>query len=258
MEDFKMKKDKQFLSLINHINGDFTGWDFSYITRTGRMDNGMLSWSYGSEALYLMQDSQAVLDMGTGGGEFLSMLQPFPKTIYATEGYKPNVPIAKERLEPLGVQVVQLHEENKLPFENAQFDLILNQHESFCVREVNRILSHKGTFLTQQVGGLDCAQINEYLGVPINKEFSQWNLKRASNEINKNDFNIVFSKEEFPVQRFYDIGALVYYLQAIPWQVPNFNTETHMDGLYKIHQVIQSKGFFEVAQHRFIIKAEAK
>ncbi|RPK04748.1 hypothetical protein FH5_01986 [Priestia endophytica] len=46
----------------------------------------------------------------------MSTLQPFPKTLYATEGYKPNVPIAKERLEPLGVKVVQLHEDNKLTF----------------------------------------------------------------------------------------------------------------------------------------------
>ncbi|MCM3540711.1 hypothetical protein [Priestia endophytica] len=112
--------------------------------------------------------------------------------------------------------------------------------------------------MIQQVGGLECAQINEYLGVSINKEFSQWNLKTASKEINKNDFNIVFSKEEFSVRRFYDIGTLIYYLQAIPWQVPNFNTETHMDRIYKTHQVIQSKGFFDVEKHRFIINTEAK
>jgi hypothetical protein len=137
-------------------------------------------------------------------------------------------------------------------------NLIWNQHESFCAREVRRILSDKGTFFTQQVGGLDCSRINKCLGVPNNKEFSEWDLKTPSDGINKNGFNIVFSKEEFPVQRFYNIGALVYYLKAIPWQVPNFNIETHMDGLYKIHQIIQSEGFFDIEQHRFIIKAEAK
>jgi hypothetical protein len=31
-----------------------------------------------------------------------------------------------------------------------------------------------------------------------------------------------------------------------------------MDRLYKIHQIIQSEGFFDVEQYCFIIKAEAK
>src|SRR6478736_3023674 len=189
-------------------------------------------WSYGSEAFRLIQDSNAALDMGTGGGEFLSLLQPFPHVMYATEGYKPNVPIAKKRLEPLGVKVVERTEDENLPFKDDTFDLILNQHESFCASEVHRILSTQGTFFTQQVGGLDCSRINECIGAPINKEFS--------------------------VQRFYDIGALVFYLKAIPWQVPNFDVETYIEGLYNIHGIIQSKGFFDVKQHRFIIRAEAK
>lgn len=95
-----MITDKHFLNAVNNTNVDFTGWDFSIITRTGRMDSDMLSWSYGSGAFRLIQNSNAALDMGTGGGEFLSLLQPFPRVMYATEGYKPNVPIAKKRLEP--------------------------------------------------------------------------------------------------------------------------------------------------------------
>ncbi|GAB1766897.1 hypothetical protein PMEGAPL125_33170 [Priestia megaterium] len=93
-----MVTDKHFLKAVNNTSVDFTGWDFSIITRTGRMDSDMLSWSYGSEAFRLIQNSNAALVMGTGGGEFLSLLQPFPRVMYATEGYKPNVPIAKKRL----------------------------------------------------------------------------------------------------------------------------------------------------------------
>ncbi len=122
--------------------------------------------------------------------------------------------------------------------------MILNQHESFCASEVRRILSKEGTFFTQQVGGLDCSRINECIRVSINKEFCNWNLKKA----------IV----EFPVQRFYDIGALAFYLKAIPWQVPNFDVEPCIEGLHNIHGIIKSKGFFDAKQHRFIIKAEAK
>lgn len=107
------------------------------------------------------------------------------------------------------------------------------------------------------MGGLDCSRINECIGV-INKEFCNWNLKKAIEELKQSSFNIISCKEEFPVQRFYDIGALVFYLKAIPWQVPNFDVETYIEGLHNIHGIIQSKGFFDAKQHRFIIKAEAK
>ncbi|MDM5155368.1 methyltransferase domain-containing protein [Bacillus sp. DX1.1] len=252
-----MKKDKLFLTLLESANESFTGWDFSFITETGRMKSQLLSWSYGSMAIHLIQKASSMLDMGTGGGEFLSMLRPFPQSVYATEGYLPNVPTAKKKLEPLGVQVVEFANDHNLPFSNGQFDLILNQHESYSPEEVRRILSDKGIFLTQQVGGLDCSEINENLGVLLNPEFSNWNLEAALKDIQNNGFEVLHYKEEFPVQRFYDIGALVYYLKAIPWQVLDFDTETYVNELYNIHQIMLQKGYFDVKQHRFFIKAKA-
>lgn len=252
-----MLNDKQFLDYMEDANQSFTGWDFSFITGTGRMQYQLLSWSYGSIVTPLVRKARSMLDMGTGGGEFLSMLGPFPDSVYATEGYMPNVPVARKRLEPLGVKVVQLDDETKLPFDDAFFDLIINQHESYSAEEVRRIISDQGVFITQQVGGLDCLQINEKLGVPLNEEFAHWNMNIALEEITENNFKIIYSKEEFPVQRFYDIGALVYYLKAIPWQVPKFEINNYLDELYQIHQIILTKGYFEVKQHRFIIKAEA-
>ena len=115
-----------------------------------------------------------------------------------------------------GVQVVQIDDDEDLPFESGQFDLIINKHESYSVQEVRRILSKGGRFLTQQVGGLDCEEINEKLGVPLNEEFKDWDLETALKEMEKHDFKILKSREECPTQRFYDIGALVYYLKAIP------------------------------------------
>jgi SAM-dependent methyltransferase len=69
------------------------------------------------------------------------------------------VPIAKERLEPLGVEVFQIENDNELPFANETFDFVLNKHESYSVSEVKRILRPDGLFLTQQVGGTDCAAL---------------------------------------------------------------------------------------------------
>ncbi|MGE8207803.1 methyltransferase domain-containing protein [Heyndrickxia sp. NPDC080065] len=252
-----MLTEKQFLTYLEDANESFSGWDFSFLSETGRVQNQLLSWSYGSMVMSLVHNAQSMLDMGTGGGEFLSKIKPYPQTVFATEAYLPNIPIAKKRLEPLGVKVVQIDDDSNLPFEDRGFDLIINRHESYSPKEVRRIISDHGVFLTQQAGGTDCSQINEHLGVPSNDEFIHWNLNYAIEELRDNHFKVNFSKEEFPIQRFYDIGALVYYLKAIPWQVPGFTIEQYIDKLHRIHQLIQSKGNFDVKQHRFIIKAEA-
>ncbi|HDR4725217.1 class I SAM-dependent methyltransferase [Bacillus cereus group sp. Sample62] len=250
-----MKHDLLFSSLLESANINFSGWDFSFISETGRMKCEPLLWSYGSTAFQLMQHTESMLDMGTGGGEFLSMLQPFSSTIFATEGYAPNVPIARKKLEPLGVTVVEVTDDTTLPFQDVQFDLIINQHESYAASEVNRILSPNGIFLTQQVGGLDCAELNEQFNAPLNSEFASWSLETACSELKENGFTILEEKEEFPFQRFYDIGAIVYYLTAIPWQIPDFTVEGYNEELYRIHEIILQKGYFDVKQHRFMIKA---
>ena len=185
-----MLYDKQFKQLIESNHHTFSGWDFSYVNGTGRIGSEPLSWSYGSKALALMKDSVAMLDMGTGGGEFLSMLRPFPQTIYATEGYKPNVSIAKNRLEPLGVKVFEIDDDHHLPFKNHFFDLIINKHESYSNAEIRRIISDGGIFLTQQVGGLDCHGINDALGLPYNEEFIDWDLAKAVSDLQNNGFEI--------------------------------------------------------------------
>ncbi|TXR61118.1 SAM-dependent methyltransferase [Bacillus sp. AY18-3] len=250
-----MKRDLLFLTLLESANTNFSGWDFSFISETGRMKSEPLSWSYGSTAFQLMQHAESMVDMGTGGGEFLSMLQPFPSTIFATEGYAPNVPIARKKLEPLGVTVIEVTDDTALPFQDGQFNLIINQHESYAASEVKRILSPNGIFFTQQVGGLDCAELNEQFNTPLNSEFASWSLEAACCELKENGFTILEEKEEFPFQRFYDIGAIVYYLKTIPWQIPDFTVEGYNEELYRIHEIILQKGYFDVKQHRFMIKA---
>ena len=191
-----MKRNLLFLTLLESANTHFSGWDFSFISETSRMKSEPLSWSYGSTAYQLMQRAKAMLDMGTGGGEFLSMLQPFPPTIYATEGYAPNLPIARKKLEPLGVTVVAVIDDTALPFQDEQFDFIMNQHESYSASEVNRILSPNGIFLTQQVGGLDCAELNEQFNAPLNNEFASWSLETACSKLKENGFTILEAKKK--------------------------------------------------------------
>ena len=62
-----------------------------------------LPWNYYNVVLPYLRVAGTLLDMGTGGGEVLSRFQPLPPVTYATEQYKPNVAVAREKLETLGV-----------------------------------------------------------------------------------------------------------------------------------------------------------
>ncbi|WP_226003345.1 class I SAM-dependent methyltransferase [Paenibacillus sp. BJ-4] len=252
----KYTEDHEFLQLLKHHEESFSGWDFSFISDTGRVASEPLKWSYVSKAMTFIHTSKAMLDMGTGGGELLSGLRPFPELVCATEAYAPNVPIAKKRLEPLGVRVIAIDDDDSLPFDDAGFDLVLNKHESFSPAEVRRILRPGGTFLTQQVGGLDCAGINEHLGAP-DYEYADWTLSQALAGLKSNGFEIVDQQEQFPIQRFYDIGALVYYLKAIEWQIADFQPQKYIEQLYGLYLDIQRDGYWDVKQHRFLIHARA-
>jgi hypothetical protein len=62
-------------------------------------------------------------------------------------------------------------------------------------------------------------------------------------------------REEHPVLSFADIGALVYQLRAVSWQVPDFDPERYRDALNAIHAHISAHGRFDVHAHRFLLTA---
>ena len=215
-----------------------------------------LPWSYVSIILPYIRKASTLLDLGTGGGELLSLLQPLPKHTCATEAYEPNVEIAKKRLEPLGVHVFQAEDDMNLPFREDKFELIINRHESYYPPEIHRLLESSGHFITQQVGDQNDININHLLGNEPPSEEGQWNVTYASKELEKQGFLIIDQKEAFPMTRFYDVGAIVYYLKAIPWVVENFSVKTYFDKLFDLHGFIEKQGYVDVREHRFLIVAE--
>jgi SAM-dependent methyltransferase len=113
-----------------------------------------LPWDYGGIVRTRMQAANSLLDLGTGGGEFLASLAPFPANAWTTEGYPPDVSVARKHLEPTGGQVVDVSDiDGGLPFEADSFDLVIDRHTGYEPREVHRVLRMGGRFLTQQVGG---------------------------------------------------------------------------------------------------------
>lgn len=80
----RLTNNELFNYLIDKSNEKFEGWDFSYIERTGRMQEFPLTWNYRNKVMMEMYGISSLLDMGTGGGEFLSTLSPLPKYTCAT------------------------------------------------------------------------------------------------------------------------------------------------------------------------------
>ena len=256
MSDDKIVHEDLFNFLVDDANAPFSGWDFSHITSTGRMVEAPLTWSYASILLRELRNTPSLLDIDTGGGEYLSSLQPLPSYTCATEGYIPNVPIARERLEPLGVKVYETEAKgnNTLPFADNQFDLVINRHGSYSAREVSRILKPGCQFITQQVGGSNNNDLNLLFNAPL-YQYASWQLDYAVQELRDAGWHIVTQKEDHPITRFFDVGAIIYYLKAISWQIANFTVGKYFDKLVEMHNRIQQEHYLDVHSHRFLIVA---
>ncbi len=202
------------------------GWSFAYLD--GRMRHDEAPWSYKERAAELMRCAQSALDLDTGGGEVLMSLRShWPDTLAATEGYPPNLTLATERLAPLGVQVVhaESNERATLPFGDASFDLILNRHGGLNIAEIARVLTPGGTFLTQQVHGLTLVDLLTVFGAT-----PQWpdaTPEKYVPLIERAGLTLVDLREHSGTVTFTDVGAIVYYLRAIPWLVQGFSVATH-------------------------------
>jgi SAM-dependent methyltransferase len=231
----------------------FSGWDFSYLN--GRMVEQTPPWNYIKIAKTLMKKTKAVLDMETGGGEIFSSLAPFPKHTVAFEGYKPNIEVAKKRLVSLGVKVVECRNLKKLPFSEGEFDLVLNRHGAINSKEIYRILKEGGIFLTQQVTGSDDLQdlVKEFKS---KRKFGDINLEKYVNLLKTAGFKIMRSEKWKGKRRFNDIGAIVYYLKAIPWIVKDFSVNKHLSYLKKLQEKLNKNKKLEFDTARFMILAK--
>ncbi len=237
------------------LDAHFSGWDFSYLNDKTTAEP--LPWDYLSIVRTAMQGADSMLDMGTGGGEVLLSLAPFPPHICATEAYAPNIPIARERLEPLGVKVVATSDDQCcMPFEDGEFALVIDRHTYFDAPEVFRILKPGGLFITQQVGALNFFELNEWLqGDEARPTWDICTLDWHVTNLTAAGMQVEEAQEVRPRVAYLSIAAVVYYLRGIPWQVPDFTVEKYIDKLFAMHQHIEANGSLTTRNHRFLIRA---
>lgn len=242
--------------LLSEEQKNFQGWDFRYLN--GRWESESLSWNYIQILNNYRNNTDHILDMGTGGGEFLLELgHPYHLTS-VTEGWTPNLLLCKERLEPLGIAVDFVGEDDKLNDPDEQFDLVMNRHESFDPNEIFRVLKHGGHFITQQVGERNDRELVEKLLGNIPLPFPNHDLKHNVELLQDSGFLILDEREEMTQMKFLDIGAVVYFAKQITWEFPGFSVDTCFEHLKALQEEINQKGYVSNNEHRFLIVAQKK
>ena len=121
---------------VAHIHG----WDFSHIH--GRYEEEE-PWDFREIIQKYRTDRMKLLDMETGGGEFLLSLRHPNKNTAAFEAYPPSVKLCREVLLPLEIDFKEAEGAGRFPFADESFDMVTNRHgdcnaaDSFLCYEVD-------------------------------------------------------------------------------------------------------------------------
>lgn len=232
------------------------GWDFSHIQ--DRYEEGRdLPWDYSRIVRRYLCPEHRILDMDTGGGEFLlSLGHPYSLTS-ATESYPPNAALCRETLLPLGIDFQEADGGGPLPFPDGSFDLVLNRHGDYLSGEVFRVLKPGGLFLTQQVGAENDRDLAELLLNPVPPlPFPRQYLSIALTDLEAAGFAVLEAQEAYRPIRFRDVGALVWFARIIEWEFPGFSVEACRDRLFLAQSILERDGIIEGTAHRYFLAAE--
>lgn len=200
-----------------HAEATMTGWDFSRLDGRLRADDP--PWDFEADCRTALGASRTAADLGTGGGErLLALLAGLPpgtapaepgqqrRTVTATEGWEPNLPVAGAALAPAGIAV--------LPYDS------------------------------------EAGELREWFGgAPLHPEVR---LPIMVAELAAAGLTVDRAEDWAGTMEFRDAEALVEYLGLVPWDVPGFAVDDHLETLARFDaapiQVTQK--CFRVTAHR--------
>jgi SAM-dependent methyltransferase len=216
-------------------------------------------WDYVARAREHAAWAEALLDLGTGGGEVLADVLAgggpgsFQAEAWATEEWAPNVPVAARRLAPLGVQVVHASAE-RLPFAARRFELVLCRHEALCPAEVARVLAPGGRVLTQQIHPGWHAELRAFF--PRATIFPPHHVDYAAG-FEAAGLRLVPPGvvEHARPQAYQHLGELVYGLLAAPWTIPDFDVAADLEALLALEAALRRPDGIVLTDRRYWLEA---
>ena len=203
-----------------------------------------------------MAVAHAALDVETGGGEVLATAaRPRPPAfLAATESWPPNVAVARDRLRPLGAQVVAVSDAPTLPFVSSTFDLVVSRHPVVVLwDEIARVLEPDGTYLSQQIGAGTNRELTDFMmgPQPVNESRSPERTRAAAEAVG---LEVVELQSCACRVEFFDVGAVVHFLRKVHWTVPGFTPEGYADRLRALHEQLARDGVFVSTAQRLLVE----
>ena len=232
------------------------GWDFSWFD--GRATEARPSWRYARCVVPRLSKSGAALDVQTGGGEvFAQVLEAStaPAIVRATESWPPNIAIARANLAPFNGIVAEVDDPDPLPYPSESFDLVISRHPTVTVwPEIARVLQPGGRYFSQQVGPGSNRELTDFMMGPQPVSDTR-SPARAVADARGAGLEVTDLRQESLEVRFFDVGAVVYFLRKVLWTVPGFTVDAYRARLRAMHDHIEREGSFLSHAERFLIEA---
>jgi SAM-dependent methyltransferase len=229
----------------------FSGWSFPEIT-VRPLEPGP-PWSYESLVREYGGDATSVIDLGTGGGEFVARVRSsLPGRVVATEEWHVNAPIAHRRLAPLGVHVVRCRS-LQLPFAGGSFDLVIDRHEELDPAEVARVLARGGRAVTQQVGAENWRELRDHF--PRRTDFGDIRGEYSRGFVQAG-LRVVRDEQHHYRVAYGSLGDIVFMLLVAPWEIPDFDVERDLEALLELEEACSTEEGLIMTWSRFLLVAE--
>jgi SAM-dependent methyltransferase len=227
----------------------FTGWNFDDLDVTPI--EATPPWNYAAIARRRALTAPRVLDIATGGGEVLSRIIAEPRRrVVATERWHVNAPLARDRLRPVGVQVVRARS-SQLPFDDSSFDLVIDRHEGIDPAEVMRVLGGRGAFITQQVWRNQWVELRDFF------QKTDWgdHLKAYRRAFRGAGYDVLVQEHDWKAA-YGGVGEVVFMMLVTPWEFPDFDLERDIDDVLRMEDALRKNEGIVLTLSQYLLVAE--
>ncbi|MDG0794236.1 class I SAM-dependent methyltransferase [Cohnella ginsengisoli] len=203
--------------------GQANGWDFSRLKVRVAGEQADIY----EEAKRMCRKSDLLLDIGTGGGEAILAIRDAALLLVGIDRSQGMIQTARANLANAGATNVRfVHmEAEQLGFPEQFFDIATCRHAGFSAREVAKVLSREGLFITQQVAEGDKLNLKQAFGRgQSDGEPDGTLLRKYRLELEAAGFRDIRTKEYVTVEYYQTPEDLIFLLKHTPI-IPGFGQE---------------------------------